>query len=343
MLANSITLNLQGEKPYEEDFKHYDEIKNIRDINTLPKLPNFISSLIEDNFKSFENIKPIIDDRMFVISQYHNDGLVDKLNQYSDCEKYEYEENDFWYKYIFIDGDSKTCQSKKMTRKLISESTYDRWVEWGTLFGMSRYSFVAITGTWFGKNRLLPHIQTMYFQIFTLLLAYRSSVIKFADEIQNTTDKDDLEVVAETKQLYKRYLNFLNKLYFKEVTAQDQGIEIYNQAMKIMDIEKYMNDLDNEINELHNYANMIEEEKTSKKMNTITELGAIFLPATVISGLLGMNIIPKLETSLFTFISIGFIIIATFISIKVFEVDIKSIWKKTTKVLDCKEKKEKED
>ncbi len=114
---------------------------------------------------------------MFVISQYNNDALIGKLKLYKECQEYEYETNDFWYKYLFIDCDNKTCQSKHMTKKLITESTYDRWIDWETLFGISRYSFVSITGSSYGKNILLRHTQTMYFQMFTLLLAYRATII----------------------------------------------------------------------------------------------------------------------------------------------------------------------
>ena len=62
---------------------------------------------------------------------------------------------------------------------------------------------------------------------------------------------------------------FLNKLYFKEVTAQDQGIELYNQAMKVMDIEKYMNDLNHEITQLHTYVTMQKEKERNNKLEVI--------------------------------------------------------------------------
>jgi len=288
-LANCITLSFDDKTIWSENFTRFDTFEGMKEQQLLPK---FISELIENNFeKDKENkttIRPIIDDRMFAISQYHNDEIVNKLKIFKDTQQYEYEVNDFWYKYLFIDGDDKTCQSKHMTKKLIAESTYDRWVEWGTLFGISRYSFVALTCSQYGKTILLPHMQTIYFQIFSLLLAYRATIIKFGDEIQDATS-DDQTITEKSKEVYKKYLKFLNKLYFKEVTAQEQGIELYNKAIKIMDIEKYMNDLDHEINELHNYVSILEEQKRNKKLDTISRLGLIFLPATFVTGFLGMN------------------------------------------------------
>ena len=59
-------------------------------------------------------------------------------------------------------------------------------------------------------------------------------------DLDNETIQNIEKLSKETEDIYEKYLGFLNKLYFKEVTAQDQGIELYNQAMKVMDIEKYM-------------------------------------------------------------------------------------------------------
>ncbi|MEN4045375.1 CorA family divalent cation transporter [Sulfurimonas sp. NWX367] len=289
LLANALTLQLQGEDPIEENFCRFEEVKD-HDAEDL--LPSFIKILIKKNF-SEQKIKPIIDDRMFLLSQYHNDDIVNKLKVFDeDKNEYAYAKSDFWYEYLFVDGNGKTCQSRHMCQKLITESSYDRWIESGTLFGISRYSFVSLTGKEFGNNILLGHTRTIYFQMFTLLLAYRASIIKFSDEIQNTTDNKNRDLSQSTRKLYKKYLNYLNKLYFKELTAQDQGIELYNQAMQIMEIPKYMHDLDNEMNELHTFVEMIEEKETTKTMNKLTELGTIFLPGTFIAGMLGMNVLP---------------------------------------------------
>ena len=291
LLACNISLCFENQDPISDDFSRFDKKENLSRLkdNLLPK---YITNLIENNFKN-ENkpLRPIIDDRMFVISQYNNDDCINRLKKYDESNGYIYENDDFWYEYIFVDGDGKTCQSKYMTKEFIKNSTYDRWIEWGTLFGISRYSFVAVTGSWYGKEILLPHTQTMYFQIFSLLLAYRASIIKFSDDIQNVTNTSKNEISNETQKLYKKYLNFLNKLYFKEVTAQDQGIELYNQAIKIMDIDKYIKDLDNEINELHNYIDMLEEKQRNDNLEFISNIGAILLPPSFMTGLFGMNIL----------------------------------------------------
>ena len=236
------------------------------------------------------NPGPIIDDRMFVISQYNNDTLGKKLQKFDEeMNSYAYETSDVWYEYVFVDGNGKSCQSRHMSKKFIAESTYDRWVEYGTLFGISRYSFVALSGGEFGQMILNAHMRTLYFQMFTLLLAYRATIIKFSDEIQDTTNATE-NIAKKTREIYKKYLNFLNKLYFKEITAQDQGIELYNKAMQVMDIPKYMTDLDSEMNELHAYVDMLEEKKRNNKLDNISLYGGMLLGASVLTGIFGMNV-----------------------------------------------------
>jgi len=306
-LAQSITIKQPKlNEIVRDDFSRFDRSENLNVKMNL--LPSYIDHYLK---KSFKNYRQIIDDRMFVISLYLSEEVSSRLKSVED-DRYAYENDDFWYKYIFIDSESKSCQSRYMTKKLILESTYDRWVEWGTLFGVSRYSFVAVSGGWFGKNVLLAHMQTMYFQIFTLLLAYRASIIKFSNEIQDIT-KDKINIAEKTRQLYNKYLKFLNKLYFKEVTAQDQGIELYEKALKIMKIEQHLADLDNELNELHSYVEMLEDKKESKNINDLTKLGTIFLPASLIASIFGMNTFPEgfLKNFGWLIASLIFMIVAT--------------------------------
>jgi hypothetical protein len=284
-LADNVSIIIDDIK-FEEDFNE----SNLTDV----KIGNHITSLLGKNTftqnKKDVNkylIQQIIDDRMFVISWYGNDEFANKLKSYN------YEKSDFWYEFVFVDGNGKTVKSDRMQKDLIKKATYDRWMDYGTLFGISRYSFVCLSKNQdYTRNVLpLPHIKTMYFQIFTIILALRATILRFSDEVTAISDIDenDEEIEERVRNLYKNYLRFKNKIYFREVTAQDQGIELYEKALEILKIEKEINDLEQEINSLHTYANMITEKKSNEKMNKLTEMGSIFLPATLIAGIFGMN------------------------------------------------------
>lgn len=313
ILAKQLCLEIDGTRTIET-FSNYDNLEGLTIQNKC--IPKFIEELIEAHFDNYDSISPVIDDRMFVISQYNNDAISSKLSTMQESS-YAYETDDWWYKYVFIDGMEKTCQSKPMSKHLIRESSYERWVEYGTLFGISRYAFVVLSTNNFGNTVLLAHTQSMYYQIVTLLLAYRASIIKFSDEIQDTTSQK--KGAKSPQSLYEDYLNFLNKLYFKEVTAQEQGIELYQKALEVMNIERYMADLDHEINELHSYVTMSNEQKRNKRLEFIGEIGAVFLPPSLLAGMYGMNVFAvskNSETLLFTFVAIFLSAVFGWLSIK---------------------------
>lgn len=259
------------------------------------KLAKYIVDVLGESFstdkskKGSHYLQPIIDDRMFVLSWYGNDALVTCTQKTI--------ENKNWYKYIFVDGNDITVQDDEMHKELIKKSTYKRWNNYGTFFGITRYSFVCLsTNSDFTKNTLpLPHMKTMYFQMVTLLLVQRASLLRFSDEITSISDVRGKETPSteNIQSLFKNYLRFVNKLYFKEVTAQDQGIELYDKAIDILNIKRDVEDLRQEIGTLNNYAFLEQDREEKEEMHKLTKLGTLFLPPTLLAGILGMNVFPE--------------------------------------------------
>ena len=290
-LADNIEVHLNG-RVIKEDFSKFDNIEYM-EVEDLEKelLASFIKELVG------ESIRPIIDDRMFVISFYLDDEkIVDKLIEF-DGKEYSFVNNDWWYKYVFVDGGDKTCQSKLLCPKLIKKSTYDRWIEYGTLWGISRYSFVGIAKrSDFAENVLLVHAKTMYYQIMVLLLMYRAMIVYFSEKVQDIVEQiknenNEIENIKKSsKDLYREYLKFLNGLYFREVTPQEQGIEIYKKALEIMEIESEIKDFDREISELDSFIEFLAEEERNKELEKLNKLGALFLPPTLLASIFGMNV-----------------------------------------------------
>lgn len=289
LLACKIGIEFKSGKKVEDDFSKFIKQDTYKDIEKN-LLPEYIDFFIKDDFD--DKIHPVIDDRMYTISIYLNDALASKLKCYDEKNGYAYENDDFWYKYIFVDGSDKTCQSRYMTKELIKNSTYDRWVEWGTLFGISRYSFVALTGSWYGKNILIHHIQTIYFQMFTLLLTYRAMILNFSNRVTEVLKADnDVDQNEKAKKLFEDYLYFKNNIYFQEITAQDQGIELYDIAKEQMRLDHYLKELDHDIDELHNFIQMKIEDERNKQGLLLNKLAGVFLPPSLLAGIFGMNTI----------------------------------------------------
>lgn len=287
-LADKITLSIDG-KQVSEDFSRFKDIKN-DDMSTIEQkmIPNFIEKLVG------KSIKPIIDDRMFVLSFVldGNKNIIPHLNNFDEKKRqYGYLSDDWWYKFVFVDGKGKTCQSKITCPDLIENATYDRWIEFGTLWGISRCSFVGIS-SW---DLMMVHAKTIYYRVMTLLLMYRAMVIHLSGEVQKiveniSEDKFDEKTHSDSQKVYKEYLKFLNGLYFREITPQEQGIEMFDKAFSIMKIETMIKDFDREIEELDNYIKFRVEKKRNSQMDMLTKIGYYLLPPSLVAGFLGVNV-----------------------------------------------------
>lgn len=296
MIASSIMIKgLEGrdEKMYEEKFDykiipHGDE-RGFADV-WQPAL--FIKRLRED-LSTELNIIPIIDDRMLVNCWYTND----KLSKQAASSPDEFMKGDFWYKYLFVDeGNDKTCQNDEMEERLTKASTYSRWQKYGTMYGVSRYSFVALTPT----NYTLPsmHMRTIYSRMFELIIIQRASMLRFSGEVTKVSSLigvSNKQVALRIGSLYKEYIKFVNQIYFRSVTVQDQGIELYEMLMKQFSSGEKIKELDDEIGELYQYITLMVDQNRNDNGEKLNLLAAAFLPATLLTGIFGMNESKSLE------------------------------------------------
>lgn len=302
-LADSIQLTING-KALTETFQKASQFRN----NEVVIASYIIDLLGKDIFSTAQNEKdyticPTIDDRMYVICWFGSDATSFALNQ-KNQGKYNYQNSANWYRYIFHDGSGLLCQHDGMLERLIETCTYERWANYGTFYGISRYGLVSITdASDFSKNVVKVHMQKQYAQMAALVLAQRASILRFSDkvsgisgeikklEIADKKHKKDLKSITDkVGRLHAAYIRFVNRMWFTEITPQEQGIEMYEKAVTNMRLKEDMSDLRNEIKELHEYTSNGLEKLTNSSMNTLTILGAIFLPLTLLTGIFGMNI-----------------------------------------------------
>lgn len=279
-IAHSIGFNgLNG--VYEEDFKSYNNgVKSNTPASYITKMVHEVAQNIE--------LQPVIDDRMFVLCWYKNDDFANQFQKdNAGYEKFLYD--DWWYKYVFVDGSYKTCPNDAMSQQIIEKATYPRWQQWGTLYGVSRYSMVMLTSTTC-PDYLTAYFETEYARMAELVLMQRATVLRFSSEItliSNMKIKKDFS--ERVSSLYKEYIRFENQIYFREISAQDQGIEMYQKLFEAMNLKEQVEKLDEEIGELFNFVSLREDRRTNSTMSLLTWITTIFLPVTVIAGYFSMN------------------------------------------------------
>lgn len=200
-------------------------------------------------------IEPIIDDRMFVACYYVNKPVTDYMSQWEngqygylhDAEKKSPDDLDnrasLLYRMMFVDGSSTTCQSRLMMKRLLEEHIYDRWIEYGTITGITEYSMISVTGS--DEDFLARNFLTEYIEMMILVLAQRASLLAFERMISDSAlGKLDIRTIQ------KSYILFQSQLLLKEVTPQQQGIELYRMLLDNMFIPAQTAEIENQIEAL---------------------------------------------------------------------------------------------
>ncbi|AWB30811.1 hypothetical protein [Clostridium botulinum] len=294
-LAKKLSLKLKN-RIIEEDFDYEIKEKPTKISKTIINIlgEKFVSTEKElrCKYKSLSKeetifVKPVIDDRMFVICYYNNDFFSRVLTKY---DKDEYLKNDFWYQFLFVDNGGATCKDEEMKKELLLKSTYARWKDYGTLFGISRYSFVILCDeSEFSRDVLYNHINIIYYEMILLALVQRASILRFSDETSRIASFERKNIYEQIKKLQEYYIRFVNTIYFREVTAQEQGIELYDKIMELMRIDTEVKRLDEEIDEIQRYVNLETNDRTNRLLNVVTFVGIGVSVISLISSVFSNN------------------------------------------------------
>lgn len=253
----------------------------------LEEEPGLIQQLLPKSLVSRLKLNPVLDDRMFVLSWYGNNLLSKELKE-------AYTKDNWWYRYIFVDGgEYPSCDNETMLKEQLKKHSYHRWTGSGTFYGASRYSFVCLTNQLSGgffPRLLSSHIQTVYYKVVLLCLVQRACLMRFSAEVTEISQMkaSERQLGRKVSSLYKQYLRFVNRIFFREVTAQEQGIELYDLLQGRMRLSDHVKDLEGEIEELHNYVGMLEEENRNDKLDLLTYIGAFFVVPSFIATYLAL-------------------------------------------------------
>lgn len=217
---------------------------------------DFLKNIIlEKQYRSKYALKPSLDDRMFTCCLIQDNNLARRFsldyNTQQDGEIFKKLSKSL-YEYVYIDkDDSCTAATFSFRKNILNNSLYHRWTEFGTIYGTSHTSFVAITG----EDDFLDTIVTwpfltQYVEIAILVLGQRASILRFQKQVQGNMKS------KEVKKLQSNYIDYRNQLHFFEISSQEQGIELYELIRKQLYIEKEMEALEKNLEILYEKNNI---------------------------------------------------------------------------------------
>lgn len=326
-LAESIELSISEDaRKIYEDFSRYKDISKgtiethigengkykYNAVIDFPKIvkelfdaKRFVFTADEEERAECEVIsfRLINSDRMFFQSWYGNNTLAQLMSRKVDLvdgkKGYQFAQSAFWYAFMYGDRseDNLGIGNPILMEEHLLKNTYSRWAQFGTLFGFTNDSFVCISqdiNTLFKNDvpNLAQHMQSIYYTMAVLNLVQRASALRFSGEVATLADlgKTDQKLIARRIQdLNLNYIEFINKVYYREISPEIQGIEIYEHLQRAMNIENDVNDLKMEINELHQYVNMVQDKERNENGAILNKIAFVFLPMSLVFGIMGSN------------------------------------------------------
>jgi hypothetical protein len=270
-------------------------------------MPKKINAIIDGllPFEYKQQYNPVLDHRMLLHTMFC-------LNKES-VESYGYEKGDKGLEYhkdfgkrqagqekykqlfsriLFVDEcDDGYYYDSVFIENLIKKHIYTRWLHHGTLYGFCRY---ADTTVLLGRSEFLENnFRKVYYMMSVLALYYRCALIDFANRSSEVT-RDLIKTgnwtgSTDVKKLKEDFLKFSNVWFFRELTNQDQGIEMFNMHRMAYELDELYKGVKEDIEKLDEYIRMKQTKKLNRWVAALTVIAAAIGIFSAIFGFFGMN------------------------------------------------------
>ena len=277
--------------------------------------------------KSFY-IYPAADDRMFVCCLVANEELSRKIkgrktgsylagwkrgNEAALCNKL--------YKLFYIEN-SLSCQNVKMKKEIFENSAYQRWSDWGTLYGVTHHSFVCVTAP--GAPIVINSFLTQYVHLAMLALAQRATILLLSaraaevaiglrTENRVMTDSHRIKDIEELQESYSRAQS---QILFREVTVQEQGVELFELLLKQLYIKENKEGLDGQMDNLGEMASIINhqmehkaDEDLNRNMEQLSIIAVLLAIYQCVLFIISENTSDGSKVPAYVIATIGFIVL----------------------------------
>jgi uncharacterized membrane protein len=231
-----------------------------------PILLHWVKQFFKDE-QLTERLKFLPDDRMFVSVAYGLSGLPPKT-------AYGREEIKRLFSLaLYVDHEGVTFSNldgyvydPKFTQNLMQQHCLNRWEQLGTHSGYCGYANAYLGFGWFFNDVIAPsHVPYIYGRMLLLALFYQATLRNFNRRVSYAT-----RVLSESgepkhfRALRKKFILFTNNYWFREVSNQTQGIEVFELQTKNLGLEKEYTLIKDEMERADEYSVTLQTEKFNK-------------------------------------------------------------------------------
>ncbi|RJQ59465.1 MAG: hypothetical protein C4530_09180 [Desulfobacteraceae bacterium] len=279
---------------FSRTFLQYDSAQKRYYPTPCPLIDVLLPGLSE--MKTAQRLHPVIDDRMLIHTYLaFPEELLKKISAR--------DRDIFFSLLLYVDnpGTRKFFPNYRYNPPFIESEmeshTYRGWEHFGTKIGFSRFSSAYLYfGHW---NSLHRPFASMYYQMFLLILYFRSRLIQFSDEIAGiakmftdpgtSNDIEKKKFKGGLRRLHRRFMHFMNRYWFVEVTNQDQGIGIFRLMRDAFEIEPMYQQVKEEIERADELTELLHNEDVGRFNTRVGYVGGIFGFLAILTGFFGMN------------------------------------------------------
>ncbi len=294
IMGSEVTFQKFG----EESLKQFRESADKQTI--IPPIMRLIRELLCLQPNETANIKPVINDRMFVCCLVRDEAFSQEIKsvRYEEnaaipvCGKDIYTDRELAnkiYAFAYIDAEDSSCQSPEMREALLRRCVYSRWRDWGTFDVITHHSLVRLTGAWDGlRDSVINPFLTQYTVMAAGALLQRATAMKLSEDCADISSAyfngNETEALNDSILRLKRdYVYAQNNIFLNHFTAQEQGIDEFDMMRSEMYIKDSLKNLSYKVNGIYDFTTASAEEEETHLLNMLTYFG---LPLSVMHVLL---------------------------------------------------------
>jgi len=276
VFEGKITLVTLKTAQGEIEFKHRDEISPI----VLFLLKRFFSDSNEEKLK--ERLRYLPEDRMVVSPAY---GLAGQPLKQADIKR-------LFSLALYVDRDISTfddldgyAYDPKFINEWLEKDSLGRWIGLGNYFGYCGYANAYLGFGYFFNNVIAPsHVPYIYGRMLTLALFYQATLRHYNRRINHAMKQlSEDRKTTEFQRLRREFIRFTNSYWFRKVSCQLQGIEIFNLQTQALGLEAEYSLMKDEMERAYEYSTTLRSEELNKKVLWLTGTGVVLTAVAVIA------------------------------------------------------------
>jgi len=164
---------------------------------------------------------------------------------------------------------------------------------------------------------ILSHLADQNLKIW---LESRSKIDQLTDQLEKDPASVDTGDILSLKRTLNQLMARIGELFYcisairrvdsKALQIEDYKVYFGDMAASIDNSIRLLENMEKRVRDLHQFYESTQQELTNRRLKVLTILSAVFLPATLIAGIFGMNFkfIPLLELRYGYFVGIGFMV-----------------------------------